>query len=143
MGRLEVILADTHVVVWAVEEDKRLGRNAIRLLNEAAEGDGLFISVITCWEIALLAERGKLALSLEVGLWLERNLNRPGVRWTQLEPAISVDSVRLPGNFHSDPADRWLVATARHFGIPLLTADRTILAYSNDQGHVATVDASL
>jgi PIN domain nuclease of toxin-antitoxin system len=143
MGRLEVILADTHVVVWAVEEDKRLGRNAIRLLNEAAEGDGLFISVITCWEIALLAERGKLALSLEVGLWLERNLNRPGVRWTQLEPAISVDSVRLPGNFHSDPADRWLVATARHFGIPLLTADRAILAYSNDQGHVATVDASL
>ncbi|TCV74524.1 PIN domain nuclease of toxin-antitoxin system [Neorhizobium sp. R1-B] len=143
MGRLEVILADTHVVVWAVEEDKRLGRNAIRLLNEAAEGDDLFISVITCWEIALLAERGKLALSLEVGLWLERNLNRPGVRWTQLEPAISVDSVRLPGNFHSDPADRWLVATARHFGIPLLTADRAILAYSNDQGHVATVDASL
>lgn len=143
MGRLEVILADTHVVVWAVEEDKRLGRNAIRLLNEAAEGDGLFISVITCWEIALLAERGKLALSLEVGLWLERNLNRPGVRWTQLEPAISVDSVRLPENFHSDPADRWLVATARHFGIPLLTADRAILAYSNDQGHVATVDASL
>lgn len=138
-----MILADTHVVVWAVEEDKRLGRNAIRLLNEAAEGDDLFISVITCWEIALLAERGKLALSLEVGLWLERNLNRPGVRWTQLEPAISVDSVRLPGNFHSDPADRWLVATARHFGIPLLTADRAILAYSNDQGHVATVDASL
>jgi len=137
-----VILADTHVLVWAVEEDRRLGTNALRLLNDAAEADALFISVISCWEIALLAERGKLALSLEVGLWIERNLNRPGVRWAQLEPAISVDSVRLPGGFHNDPADRWLVATARHFGIPLLTADRAILAYSV-QGQVATIDALL
>jgi len=136
-----VILADTHVVVWAVEENRRLGPNARRLLIEAAAVDALFISVVSCWEIAMLAERGKLALSLEVSLWIERNLNRPGVRWAQLEPAISVDSVRLPGSFHNDPADRWLVATARHFGLPLLTADRAILAYSA-QGHVATVDAS-
>ncbi|OHV84457.1 type II toxin-antitoxin system VapC family toxin [Rhizobium sp. LCM 4573] len=136
-----MILADTHVAVWAVEESSRLGRNALRLLNEAAEADALFISVITCWEIALLAERGRLALNLEVGLWIDQNLNRPGVKWAQLEPAISVDSVRLPGNFHSDPADRWLVATARHFGIPILTADRPILAYGA-QGYVAVVDAS-
>ena len=136
-----MILADTHVVVWAVEENRRLGPNARRLLIEAAAVDALFISVVSCWEIAMLAERGKLALSLEVSLWIERNLNRPGVRWAQLEPAISVDSVRLPGSFHNDPADRWLVATARHFGLPLLTADRAILAYSA-QGHVATVDAS-
>jgi len=141
MGSAEVILADTHVVVWAVEENRRLGPNARRLLIEAAAVDALFISVVSCWEIAMLAERGKLALSLEVSLWIERNLNRPGVRWAQLEPAISVDSVRLPGSFHNDPADRWLVATARHFGLPLLTADRAILAYSA-QGHVATVDAS-
>jgi len=138
-----VILADTHVLLWAVEESPRLGQNAIRLLEEKADEDELLISVISCWEIALLAERGRLSLSLETSLWIERNLNRPGVRWAQLEPAISIDSVRLPGSFHNDPADRWLVATARHYGIPLLTADRLILAYSGTQGHVATIDASL
>lgn len=138
-----MILADTHVLLWAVEESPRLGQGALRLLEEKAAEDELLISVISCWEIALLAERGRLALSLETSLWIERNLNRPGVRWAQLEPAISIDSVRLPGSFHSDPADRWLVATARHYGIPLLTADRLILAYSGTQGHVATIDASL
>jgi PIN domain nuclease of toxin-antitoxin system len=142
MGRAQVILADTHVLLWAVDNDRKLGVAAVRLLDNAAAEDELLISVISCWEIAHLAERGKIALSLEVGLWIERNLNRPGVRWAQLEPGISVDSVRLPGIIHKDPADRWLVATARHYGIPLLTADRAILAYG-EQGYVRVIDASL
>jgi PIN domain nuclease of toxin-antitoxin system len=141
VGSSEVILADTHVLLWAVDNDSKLGAAAVRLLEEAAVADSLFISVISCWEIGLLAERGKIALSLEAGLWIERNLNRPGVRWAQLEPAISVDSVRLPGILHKDPADRWLIATARHFGIPLLTADDAILAYGA-QGYVHVIDAS-
>jgi PIN domain nuclease of toxin-antitoxin system len=138
-----MILADTHVLIWAVEESPRLGQSATRLLQEKADDDALLISVISCWEIALLAERGRLALGVETSLWIERNLNRPGVVWAQLEPAISVDSVRLPGSFHGDPADRWLVATARRYGVPLLTADRLILAYSETYGHVATIDAAL
>jgi PIN domain nuclease of toxin-antitoxin system len=141
MGRTEVIVADTHVVLWAVSDDRRLGHKARELLDQSAAANSLFVSVISCWEIALLAERGRLTLNMEVGLWLDRNLNRPGVRLAPLEPAISVDSVRLPGSFHSDPADRWIVATARHLGFPLLTADRAILAYAA-QGFLAAMDAS-
>jgi PIN domain nuclease of toxin-antitoxin system len=49
--------------------------------------------------------------------------------------------VRLPGEIHRDPADRFLIATARHLGVPLMTIDERILAYGA-AGHVQTVDAS-
>ena len=58
-----------------------------------------------------------------------------------IEPAISIDGVRLPGSFHADLADRFIVATARHCGAPLLTADRAILEYAAG-GRVRTIDAS-
>ena len=58
-----------------------------------------------------------------------------------IEPAIAVDSVRLPGSFHADPADRFIVATSRHLASPLVTADRAILAYAAG-GHVRAIDAA-
>ncbi|WP_244447887.1 PIN domain-containing protein [Neorhizobium vignae] len=57
-----------------------------------------------------------------------------------LEPAIAVESVRLPGGFHNDPADRIIAATARHLGVPLLTADEAIRAYST-LGYLNAIDA--
>jgi PIN domain nuclease of toxin-antitoxin system len=59
-----------------------------------------------------------------------------------LSPIIAVSAERLPGNIHKDPADRLIVATARHLACPLLTSDREILAYAK-QGHVEVVNASL
>ena len=59
-----------------------------------------------------------------------------------IDPPIAVASVRLPGDFHSDPADRLVGATAWHHGVPLVTADRAILAYAQ-QGHVRAADAGL
>ena len=67
-------------------------------------------------------------------------LSLPGVDLLRIEPAIAVDSVRLPGVFHADPADRLIVATARYWPATLLTADRAILQYA-DAGHLEAVDA--
>jgi len=58
-----------------------------------------------------------------------------------LEPTIALDAVRLPGDLHADPADRFLIATARYWSTALVTADAKILEYSA-QGHVRTVDAA-
>ena len=68
-------------------------------------------------------------------------LDLPGLVLAPIEPAIAVDSVRLPGRFHADPADRMIVATARRCGVPLVTADRAILSYAAN-GRLLAVDAA-
>ena len=60
---------------------------------------------------------------------MESALARSGITVLPLTPDIAVESVQLPGEFHRDPADRILVATARIHACPLVTADEKILAY--------------
>ena len=139
MGVAALIVLDTHTLIWAVEGDGRLGKSASRLIEETVQADRVAVSAITPWEIALLVERRRLRLGREVGAWIAEALALPGVALIPIEPAIAIDSVRLPGEFHADPADRFIVATARHLQVPLLTADRRILAYSA-AGHVRAVD---
>jgi PIN domain nuclease of toxin-antitoxin system len=136
-----LIVLDTHALIWAVEGDRRLGATASRLIEETVQTDRLGVSAITPWEVALLVERGRLRLGRELSGWIEDVLALPGVSLVPIEPGIAIDSVRLPGDFHADPADRFIVATARHLDAPVLTADRQILAYSA-AGHVQTVDAA-
>ena len=136
-----MIVLDTHVLVWAVDGNARLGRAARAAIEETGRTDRIGVSAITPWEIALLAERGRLRLGRDVGGWIDAALGLPGVHLMPIEPAIAIDSVRLPGSFQADPADRLIVATARHCAAPLLTADRAILDYAAG-GHVHVVDAS-
>ena len=137
-----MILLDTHVLIWAVNADPRLGDKASETIEETARDDGVLVSAITPWEVALLAEKGRLQLGREIEIWLAAALALPGLRVAPIEPELAVDSVRLPGNFHADPADRLIIATARYLRIPLVTADRAILEYAGD-GHVQTLDASI
>ena len=136
-----MIVLDTHVLTWAVDDDARLGRTARAAVDEAGRADGIAISAITPWEIALLAEKGRLRLGSDAAVWIDAALDLPGVHVMPIEPAIAIDSVRLPGGFHADPADRFIVATARHCRAPLLTADGAILDYAAG-GHVRAIDAS-
>ena len=136
-----MIVLDTHALVWAVDGDPRLGRAARAAIEEVERTDRIAVSAITPWEIALLADRGRLRLGCDVAVWIDTALGLPGVRLIPIAPAIAIDSVRLPGSFHADPADRLIVATARYCSAPLLTADRAILEYAAG-GHVRTIDAS-
>ena len=78
---------------------------------------------------------------MDLGGWIQAVLHAPGVDLIPIESVIAIDSVRLPDAFHADPADRLIVATARHRRIPLLTADHAILAYAVE-GHVQAIDAA-
>lgn len=135
-----MIVLDTHVLVWVANGSSQLGEAASEVVEGAAGAGGVGVSAITCWEIALLAERGRLRLAREVTAWIEEALALPGFRLIPINPQVAVASTRLPNDFPSDPADRLIVATAQHHGAPLVTADRAILAYAQ-LGHVRTVDA--
>jgi PIN domain nuclease of toxin-antitoxin system len=138
-----VILLDTHAVLWWADGDRqRLSAAALeaidREIESASQPDGspgLLVSAISCWEVAMLVQRGRLALSLDVERWLALLISHPAVRLVALEPAVAVAATRLPEPFHADPADRFLVAQARALAIPLISADSKIRSY----GHVRSL----
>ena len=136
-----MIVLDTHVLLWAVEDERRLGPEARAAIAAAGDSDDIGISAITPWEIALLVERGRLRLAQEVSAWIRSVLALPGIKLLPIDPATATDSARLPGAFRADPADRLIIATARQCGAPLLTADFAILSYAAG-GHVHTIDAT-
>ena len=136
-----MILLDTHVLIWWADGDgRRLSARALeaveRELTLVERGDasaGLLVSAISCWEVAMLVSRGRLALSLDVERWLALVAAIPAVRLLSLEPAVAVAATRLPEPFHADPADRFLVAQARALAVPLISADSKIQTYPHVQ----------
>jgi PIN domain nuclease of toxin-antitoxin system len=138
-----VILLDTHVLIWWADGDQqRLSQEARAAIEAQVESagrpvgsPGLMVSAISCWEVAMLVSRGRLALSLEVEHWLAVLASHPAIKLLPLDPAVAVAATRLPEPFHADPADRFLVAQARALGVPLLSADSKIRSY----GHVRSL----
>ena len=92
------------------------------------------------WEIALLASKARIGLGMPVRDWIHAALERPGFTVTALDPDIAPESCALPGDFHADPADRFLVATARLKHAVFVTRDRRILKYGS-QGHLKVLPA--
>jgi PIN domain nuclease of toxin-antitoxin system len=123
------LLLDTHMLVWLLEDSARIAEPIHAQLQQGADEDRLFVSAITPWEIAMLVAKGKLRLSRDVAEWISAALSLPGIHLEPLSPAIAVASTRLPWECHGDPADRILLATARHLDATLVTADSQILDY--------------
>jgi PIN domain nuclease of toxin-antitoxin system len=132
-----VILLDTHRWIWWVQGDKRLSQSDIDGIDACIDS-GILVSVISCWETAMLSVRGRLELPCSLDDWLERALLYPGVQLQALTREIAVNACRLPGTIHRDPADQILIATARDLDCPLVTADERILSYPHVQAKLPT-----
>ena len=122
-------LLDTHVWLWWVQDPDRIKESARRRLDAEESQNGLLVSAVSFWEIALKVSIGKLVLPMDVQSWLAKARAYPGIRVIPLSAEAAVESTQLPGSFHNDPADRFLVAQARIRKIPLATADGKILPY--------------
>lgn len=131
-----MLVLDTHVLIWWVNGDSNLPKTVSRLINrESKEDNSLLISAISAWEISMLIEKERLVLAIDIHAWLEEVKRIPAVRFIPIEVGVAVNSTQLPGKFHNDPADRMIVALAREYSVPLITADEKILSYQ----HVKTV----
>jgi PIN domain nuclease of toxin-antitoxin system len=129
-----MIVLDTHIWIWWVHGSDRLTQAQLDLI-EANEDGVIGVSAISLWEIAKLVENGRLELPVSLEKWFAQALNYPGVQIIELTPEIATESTRLPGEFHRDPADQIIVATARVMKCKLVTSDEKILNYS----HVKTI----
>jgi len=126
-----MIILDTHIWIWWVEQSPQL-TDKYQQLIEIHGKKGLGISIISCWEIAKLVENQKIAFNLSIEEWLNKALAYQNVQLIDLSLPIIIQSTQLV-NFHKDPADQLIVATAKVYNCPLLTADQKILKYPHVQ----------
>ncbi len=130
-----MILLDTHVLVWSVSDESKLGERTRAVIDGAWSRNEVAVSAITFWEVALLQNKGRLDLQEDIDSW-RTSLLDDGLHELPVDGQIGIQSVEL-NDLHGDPADRIIVATALN-GHQLVTADSRILAWS---GPLDTLDS--
>lgn len=126
MGRSAVILLDTHVVVWAAIEPKRLSRAATSALLRARRGGGLAMASVSLWEMASLFARRRIETYGTIEASMRQVLETVGVVVKPITPEIALLAAQFPESYPRDPADRLIGATARAEGLALVTQDERI-----------------
>ena len=140
--RSSPLLLDTHVWLWTLDGTAgALGAAARAAITRAARERRLYVSDFSFWEVAMLTAKGRLELATDVGAWLERAALAPGIEAVPVTRSVLVDSTRLPGEPHGDPADRILLAHAASLGASLVTCDRGIVDYAKRTPGVPVCDA--
>jgi PIN domain nuclease of toxin-antitoxin system len=128
-----VIVLDTQVWLWWLSNPEKLSSPAEEAIAAAISEKGILISSISSWEIAVLVKRGRLELAIDHRDWISKTQGLPFVQFVPVDNLIALRSVELPGEFHADPADRIIAATAMTMAIPLITCDQKIIRYPHLQ----------
>jgi PIN domain nuclease of toxin-antitoxin system len=129
-------LLDTHTWLWVQQRaTEEVSAGFFFTVEEWQRMGQAYISAISVLEIARLVADGDLDLGMSVEKFLEEGTSDNGLQLLPLTVQILIESTRLPGEIHRDPADRILVATAREHGMALVTRDKPLLKYAQ-QGHL-------
>lgn len=128
------VLLDTCAVIWLANSDP-LSSEASRAIGQAGLAEGVLVSPISAWEIGLLSRpkqggRDSLEFRPDPKTWFSRFMASSVMRLAVITPDIAIEASHLPGDLHSDPADRLIIATARSLGATIITRDPKILAYA-------------
>ena len=131
-------ILDSHVLLWLINGDPELGRKARGLCESAHQDDPLGVSAISFYELANAHRKGRIALTPDPWQWRAQVLNF-GIVELPVDAGIAIEATGLV-DFHRDPMDRLIAATALRHAATLITADNTILRWA---GPLHSVDAKL
>ena len=131
-----MIILDTHTLVWMDEGNTRLGLKSRKLIDKELRNEEVAVSSISFWEIAMLIQKKRLSLSQPVSQWMQ-DLLQQGLNEIAVTGGIGIIASELE-NFHGDPADRMIMATAIAHSATLVTADTNILKW---KGQIQRHDA--
>ena len=118
------LLLDTHIWLWGLLEPERLSDSVRSAMQSPA--NELWLSPVSVWEAMILAERGRLTVAGDPRIWVRQMVDAIPRREAPLTHEIAIMS-RQVALEHSDPADRFLAATACVLDLTLVTADERLL----------------
>ena len=121
------LLLDTCAVIWCVSSPRKLSPAAREAIVD--QDARVHVSAISCAEIACLADDGRITVTPHWRTWFDRAVADNGWSVLDINVATVQEAFSLPGAFHRDPADRFIVAAARLRDLTIVTADRKILDY--------------
>lgn len=127
------LLLDTCAMIWCVSDPDKLSAQARDALQDS--DSHVHVSAISCAEIACLADSGRISVAPHWRTWFDNALADNGWPVFDIDLEVVAEAFSLPGEFHRDPADRFITATARLNRMVVITADRKILDYP----HVRTL----
>lgn len=125
------VILDTCALIWCVSDPDNL--TPIAQTAVEAPDTHVFVSVISCGEVACLAEAGKIAVTPHWRTWFDNAVADNGWSVLDIDLLTVQEAFSLPGDFHRDPADRFITAAARLNRMHVVTADRKILDYPHVQ----------
>ncbi|HEX4110967.1 MAG TPA: type II toxin-antitoxin system VapC family toxin [Stellaceae bacterium] len=134
---MPAVLLDTNALIY-VATGGAISRQSSSMLRRAIGRREIFVSPISAWEIGLLAAKQRFRFAPEPRAWFFDVIAREDISVAPLLPEIMFDSWSLPGPLHGDPADRLIIATARHLNAAIVTRDDRILDYAK-RGHVKAI----
>lgn len=123
-----MILLDTHVLVWMVSSPSLMSRAASREIHKAQRDRSCAIASFTLWELAVLFRRNHLRGTGSIENSIRNILDDTGVKILEITPEIADLAMAFPDSYPKDPGDRIIGATARAYGLMLVTRDERILA---------------
>jgi PIN domain nuclease of toxin-antitoxin system len=129
------MLLDTHVVLWMLSDDPKLGPEARSAISDELD---ILVSTACLWEMAIKQSSGKLTLPEDVISRVES----AGASWLDISADHAWGVSEIEGLAHSDPFDRVLIAAAASENMALMTADRKLLAYTGTP-KIRLLDAKL
>lgn len=132
------VLLDTHVWLWYTGGSDEISNRLKKNINQCLHQNKAYIAAITLWEIAMLEKKERIILEMPYLEWINKSIELTRIQVCPLNAKIANESVNLPGKFHEDPADRMIVASARINALTLITRDKSILTYSQND-YVSTI----
>jgi PIN domain nuclease of toxin-antitoxin system len=125
------LLLDTCAAIWTAEG--QLPDESLGILTECyRRREPVYLSPITAWELGLLFSHGRLRSSVSPAEYWRRMAALPGVTLAEMPPEVMLQSSFLPGGILRDPADCIIAATAREYGMTVMTRDRLLLSFAEE-----------
>lgn len=131
----ERVVADTHALLWWLGDRDRLSAKAFRTLDGAAS---IVVASVSFWEVGMLATKGRIVLDRPIERWTHDLLASGEVIDVPLSATVAAAAATLE-QFHGDPADRCIVATAVALGIPVVSKDRIVRNWGRADGRLRAI----